>query len=99
MRPVVIRRLLFLVLAVGALMWWLRNMSKRLQQQSQQQGPTADDRTRPVRDLGPMVRDQVCNTFVPKSRALTARVDAEERYFCSEDCRQKFLAEHSARPA
>ena len=93
-----IRRLLFLVLAVGALMWWLRNMSRRLQQ-SQRQSPTTDDRSRPVRDLGPMVRDQVCNTFAPNSRALTARVDTEERYFCSEDCRQKFLAEHTARPA
>jgi len=88
----VIRRLLFLVLAVGALMWWLRNLTRRMQQS---QAPNAGERAQPVRDLGPMVRDQVCNTFVPKSRALTARVGADELYFCSENCREKFLAEHS----
>ena len=91
-----IRRLLFLVLAVGALMWWLRNLIRRMQQT---QGPRIDRPAQPVRDLGPMVRDHVCNTFLPKSRALTARLDSDEHYFCSEECRQKFLAEttvHSA---
>jgi YHS domain-containing protein len=61
----------------------------------QPQGPKIDPSPQPVRDLGPMVRDRVCNTFVPKSRALTARLDSDEHYFCSEDCRRKFLAEHT----
>jgi YHS domain-containing protein len=84
---------LFLVLVIGALMWWLRKVVRRMQQP--QQGPKIDQSAQPVRDLGPMVRDRVCNTFVPKSRALTARLDSDEHYFCSEDCRQKFLAEHT----
>ena len=90
-----IRRLLFLVIAMAALSWWLRRLTRRMQQP---QGPRADER-QPIRDLGPMVRDHVCNTFLPKSRALTARVDSDEHYFCSEECREKFLAEHAARPA
>ena len=92
-----IRRLLFLVLAVGALMWWLRKLTRRMQQQPQ--GPRIDHPDQPVRDLGPMVRDHVCNTFLPKSRALTARLDSDEHYFCSEECRQKFLAEHTVHSA
>jgi YHS domain-containing protein len=92
----VIRRLLFLVLAVGALMWWLRNMTRRMQQT---QGPRIAHPAQPVRDLGPMVRDHVCNTFLPKSRALTARSDSAEHYFCSEECRQKFLAEQAVHTA
>lgn len=91
-----IRRLLFLVIGVGILMWWLRKLTRRMQQP---QGPRIDQAAQPVRDLGPMVRDHVCNTFLPKSRALTARSGSDEHYFCSEECRQKFLAEttvHSA---
>lgn len=84
-----IRRLLFLVLAVGALMWWLRNLTRRVQQS---QRPASGEPVQPVRDLGPMVRDHVCNTFLPKSRALTARVGSDDLYFCSEKCREKFLA-------
>jgi len=44
-----------------------------------------------------MVRDRVCNTFLPRSRALTERIDADEHYFCSERCRGTFLADRSAR--
>jgi len=89
---------LFLVLAVAALMWWLRKLTRRIQL-GQQRTPGVDERARPVRDLGPMVRDHVCNTFLPKSRALTLRVGSDERYFCSEDCRQKFLAERAVHSA
>jgi hypothetical protein len=39
-----------------------------------------------------LVRDQVCNTYVPRARALTALIDGEERHFCSEACRAKALA-------
>lgn len=34
-----------------------------------------------------LVRDRVCNTFVPKTRALHAVVAGEVRYFCSAACR------------
>ena len=91
-----IRRLLVLVLAVAALMWWLRRLTRTIQRQ---QVPASGERTRPVRDLGPMVRDHVCNTFLPKTRALTTRVGSDEHYFCSEKCREEFLAGHTAHSA
>jgi hypothetical protein len=40
----------------------------------------------PARDL---VRDRVCNTFVPRDRALVVRTPAGEEYFCSPACRDK----------
>ena len=43
----------------------------------------------PARD--PMVRDRVCNTFLPRARALEARVGHETHFFCSEACRSRFL--------
>lgn len=92
-------RQLFLVVIVGALMWWLRKFTRKMQ--PPQQGRPVDGRpgTQPIRDLGPMVRDHVCNTFLPKSRALTARVDSDELYFCSEECREKFRAKHTVHSA
>ncbi len=47
----------------------------------------------------PMVRDRVCNTFLPRARAIAARIDGQEHYFCSEACRVKALERVSATPS
>jgi hypothetical protein len=58
-------------------------------------GPTRPDGS--GRDL---VRDRVCNTFVPRDRALVARVAGREEFFCSAACRDRGLLESStASPA
>jgi len=44
---------------------------------------------------GDLVRDRVCNTFVPRDRALRARLGAKEEFFCSTACRERALAESS----
>jgi YHS domain-containing protein len=81
-----IRRLLvLLVAAIGA--WWLvRRIAGNL--------AVADSGNRRVvpRFEGAMVRDRICQTFLPKSRALTVRQGDEEHYFCSDACRAAFLA-------
>jgi hypothetical protein len=46
----------------------------------------------PARSAEDLVRDRVCNTFVPRSRALTARVAGQEEHFCSAACRDRALA-------
>jgi len=49
-------------------------------------------RAEPARDdTRDLVRDRVCNTFLPRSRALTAMVAGEQRHFCSESCRDAAL--------
>jgi len=40
---------------------------------------------------GAMVRDRVCQTFVPRVKALALRVGDEEHFFCSAACRDRFL--------
>lgn len=40
-----------------------------------------------------LVRDRVCNTFLPRERALRAFVAGREEHFCSEACRDRALAE------
>jgi hypothetical protein len=45
-----------------------------------------------------MVRDRICNTFLPQERALRAAVGGREEYFCSEACRGKALARPADTP-
>jgi hypothetical protein len=40
-----------------------------------------------------MVRDRVCNTFLPVSEAIRVEDASGEHFFCSERCRDRFLAE------
>ena len=92
------RRFLLLFLAALALFWWIGRMMKSLR------GP-APVRRSPGRegagssDQGPMVRDRVCNTFLPRSRALRLESGTQEHFFCSETCRDRFLADRDAPPA
>lgn len=39
-----------------------------------------------------LVRDRVCNTFVPKDRALTLKESGQIHFFCSEQCRTRHIA-------
>ena len=40
---------------------------------------------------GIMVKDETCNTYLPKEEAIKELYQGQEFYFCSEECRQKFL--------
>lgn len=42
--------------------------------------------SRAVEDL---VRDPVCKTYVPRSRALSAVIEGRPEHFCSEECRDR----------
>jgi YHS domain-containing protein len=62
--------------------------------------PAAPGRAQPRREVaGEMVRDRVCNTFLPRSSALVERVGGETHYFCSEGCRLRFLGGRTAATA
>ena len=40
---------------------------------------------------GLMVKDEMCNTYLPKEDAIREIYQGKEYYFCSSECRQKFL--------
>lgn len=40
---------------------------------------------------GVMVKDGICGTYIPREEALTEFRDGAEHYFCSDECRRKFL--------
>jgi len=84
-----LRRILW-IFALLALFW----LGKRLFGSSRAvAGPRASSKVPTARD-GVMVRDRVCNTFLPESSALRTRIDGVDHYFCSERCRKAFLERH-----
>jgi YHS domain-containing protein len=83
-----IRRVLFLAIAaLGAFL-----ILKRLTRNTAA-GSGSSRRTAP-RFEGAMVRDRICSTFLPRSRALLVRDGGDEHFFCSEACREAFLSRH-----
>jgi len=40
---------------------------------------------------GLMVKDAVCNTYLPQEDAIKEIMEGKEYFFCSKECRQKFL--------
>ena len=83
-----IRRLLFLILAAIAGYVWLRRLWARHAAPARRSARPAGG----VAENNAMVRDRVCNTFLPRSRAIRLTVGEQEHFFCSEPCRRKFLA-------
>ena len=45
----------------------------------------------PKQVSGLMVKDVVCNTYLPKEDAVKEVYEGKEYYFCSITCRKKFL--------
>ncbi len=54
-------------------------------------GPGGKEPPRAARAIEDLVLDRVCRTYVPRSRAISARVAGREELFCSEACRDKAL--------
>ncbi len=77
-------RLLLWVLGTCFLLWWVGALRPR-RAPSRPQAPRADS------DTARMVRDRMCNTFLPEARALMTRRDGEDYFFCSPACQTDFL--------
>jgi len=54
-------------------------------------GP-ADKSAAPEKEGEEMVLDPVCNSYIPLSSALSLYDEGRTRYFCTAECRDKFLA-------
>jgi YHS domain-containing protein len=61
-------------------------------------GPSSPSRSRSPEDssdgstTGKLVKDPVCGTYVSDDQALRANQGSEVFHFCSEECREKFIA-------
>ena len=55
-------------------------------------GPKRGDPALPAKDV--MVQDPVCKTYIPQRNSLHVRRDNQVIYFCSEQCRDRYLEDH-----
>jgi YHS domain-containing protein len=78
-----ILRFVFWVLAVIGFMWFLRRLQgAALQQRRATTGGKAAES---------MVRDRICQTFLPEADALKVDKAGKTHFFCSTTCRDRFL--------
>jgi uncharacterized protein len=80
------RQLLFLVLLV-ALAYLISNLmfpKRRISPGTPRQAPTVVTED--------MVRDPVCQLYLPRSEAIRRTIHGQEQFFCSPGCLDKFLA-------
>ncbi|MCB2185726.1 MAG: hypothetical protein KQJ78_04870 [Deltaproteobacteria bacterium] len=56
----------------------------------------AERRPRPPELVEDLVQDPNCGTYIPRSEAIRTRVHGQEMFFCSERCRDEYLARGSA---
>jgi YHS domain-containing protein len=85
------RRLLWLVV-LAAILYVVRSLRG-----SSRRRRRASPRHESAGSSGRMVRDRVCNTFVPDGRALVVAEEGTTHYFCSEECRAVYLQSRAAR--
>ena len=77
-------RFVFILVLVRIVARWLAGAFGSRQARRPAPTPAAQ----PLEEL---VRDRICNTFVPRSRAVLAVVGGHEELFCSTACRDKAL--------
>ncbi len=41
-----------------------------------------------------MVKDPYCEVYFPKRNGVHLRINGQDLYFCSSECKEKYLAEH-----
>ena len=56
--------------------------------------PAAQPRDKQLPQM--MVKDETCNTYLPIEEAIKENCQGKDYYFCSRDCRQKFLDKKKA---
>ena len=80
MIPSGVMRLLFTALWVVLLYFVLRMLMRKL----------LGVRRRPSSTREALVKDPVCQTYLPRSRALSRTINGTTHYFCSAECAAKF---------
>ena len=89
----IVRFLLWVLVFMGAMWLWRRLQAALLVTGSPRPGRTV----RSARRAGRMVRDRVCETFIPETSALRLEKGGEVHYFCSSACRDRYLVRQTRR--
>jgi hypothetical protein len=86
-------RLLRVLVALLLVRLVMRSLGGFFRARRVRQGPAEPPAVPPGQvGAGELVRDRVCNTFLPRERAVCATIDGREEHFCSAACRDQALA-------
>ena len=83
-------KLLILLLTFFLLYTFLKKALKKLFSQLNQQSESKEQKG-PITDQ--LVQDPVCGVYCPKREAITLKINSKKVYFCSTECKNKFLSE------
>lgn len=90
--------LLIRLLALLGLLWTGKQVVHQVSStfRPDQSGKKATPSDQEVADE--MVRDPICQTYIPKSLAIQKTLRGETYYFCSNECASKFSEQHQTEP-
>ncbi len=76
-------RLIFYTLVIFAIYWLLRSFlkSKPKKKASSQLPSQIEDE---------LVKDPMCGIYIPKQKAITAKIGGKVYYFCSQKCKEEY---------
>lgn len=66
--------------------------SSGLFQKTSSQKPVSGKATREIDDV--MIKDPYCEVYFPKRNGVHLKVEGKDLYFCSSECKEKYLASH-----
>jgi YHS domain-containing protein len=84
----------FLRGVIGIILKGVGQLFQGEQETAQQQPRATAARSQPATESGfggELVKDPVCGTFVPPMSSLTKKVRGEAFFFCSPECRDKYV--------
>jgi YHS domain-containing protein len=88
-----IGRIILILLIIRMVVSFFTGARKRTAAQNGAGASSRGDRGgRSEKTVAKLVRDPQCGTYVAETSAIAARQGGETLHFCSEDCRDKYLA-------
>jgi len=83
-------RLIFYALVIFAIYWLLRSFlkSKPKKKASSQLSPKIEDE---------LVKDPMCGIYIPKQKAIRAKIGGKVYYFCSQRCKEEYTKQQEVK--
>lgn len=78
-----------LLVIAGLVYLGYKALKSMMMQKSSRRTYNSDRQQGKIDDV--MVKDPYCNVYFPKRNGIHYRLDGEDLYFCSEQCKAKFI--------
>ncbi len=90
-------RVIFILFLICTIYWLGKSIIRDLLSLKSRKRSTTSEKKPSISSLpvtDELVQDPVCGVYCPKKSAFTAIYKGKVYYFCSEECRQKFIAQN-----